>query len=201
MRGRDDDTCCFFFQENGERGSNQLVGLMREIKQHLGKSNSQFASALYIYTVDLSDKEVSQYLNGSKLVSEWKLQRIAQAAQRLGVDGVNVRDILSRGDMFLPTDKNIIIREDFHDGAKQIRRIEKAALDNFEIALSELVSMGWSDVEVRALADFFIKKHIRPEMRTDGAAIFQDVLKKMIAESNDDVNLATTDQFAGTERS
>ena len=61
MRGRDDDTCCFFFQENGERGSNQLAGLMEEIKRHLGMSNSQIASALSIYTADLSDKKVSQF--------------------------------------------------------------------------------------------------------------------------------------------
>jgi hypothetical protein len=164
-------------------------------------SNSQIASALSIYTDDLTDKQVSQYLNASKVLSELKLQRIAQVAQRLGVDGVNMRDILSRGDMFLPTDKNITMREDLDDGAKQIRRVEKAALDNFEIALSELVTMGWSDVDITALSDFLIKKHIRPEMRTDGAAIFQDVLKKMLAESNDDANLATTDQFVETDHS
>ena len=158
MRGRDDDTCCFFFQENGERGSNQLAGLMEEIKRHLGMSNSQIASALSIYTADLSDKKVSQYLSGSQSVSESKLQSLARAAKQLGVDGVNVRDILSRGDMFLPTDKNITMREDFDDGAKQIRRVEKAALDNFELALSELLTMGWSDVDIRALSDFFIKK-------------------------------------------
>ena len=201
MRGWDDDTCCFFFQENGERGSNQLAGLMEEIKRHLGMSNSQIASALSIYTADLSDKKVSQYLSGSQSVSESKLQSLARAAKQLGVDGVNVRDILSRGDMFLPTDKNITMREDFDDGAKQIRRVEKAALDNFELALSELLTMGWSDVDIRALSDFFIKKHIRPEMRTEGAAIFPDLLKKMLVEMNEDVNSVTTVQFADTDRS
>lgn len=144
-------------------------GLMRQIKEKTGLSNSELANKLS-KIFECTDKQISSYVNGSKSMGKARQLQLAKYAKVNGWITPAVTSILEWDECYqlLGIDEE---RNDLNLLNKSESRSRKAALASFEKSINNLVEFGYDDLNIIAMAITLTEKLIDPDERTCGGMI------------------------------
>ena len=171
--------------DEAEHRNEFVAELMKQIKEASGLStNKELAHVLSKY-VAMTDKMLSQYLNGHKAMGVDRLLIVANAAKTLGWETPAVKDVLAWEEMF-PSFELSQTSEYWNNFAKSESRSKEAALTQFDKTIGRLVEFGINDTDIVGMAAILTEKYIPFKDLTRGGTIHPSEIRKQFGDTNCD---------------